>query len=70
MPGVALAGIVAALFYSSFLTNPAGVLQPLLRREHLPRSRNAAGQPRAPVALLPGAARVFSVWRAEVERRR
>ena len=30
MLGVALAGVVAALFYSSFLTNPPGVLQPLL----------------------------------------
>ena len=71
-PVVAARGgaVVAALFFSSFLAFPGGVLEPFRGRRHLPRSRGGAGQPRAPVALLPRPARLLLVRRPDVERGR
>ena len=37
---LAVAAAIAALFYSSFLAAPGGVLEPFSRRRHVPRSRH------------------------------
>ena len=66
--GLAVAAGVAGLFFSSFLTNPAALLEPFravgtyLDRGIAPASHGA------PVALLPRPARLLLVWRVAVER--
>ena len=57
-----------ALFYSSFLADPAGVLEPFRAAgTYLDRGVDPAS-PRAAVALLPRPARLLVVRRPDVER--
>ena len=59
---------IASLFYSSFLTHPRGVLEPLRAAATYVERGVDPAEPRAPVALLPRPPRVVVVRRPGVDR--
>ena len=66
--GVAAAAAVGALFYSSFLANPTGILDPLRAAgTYVDRAVDPTAHVQ-PVALLPGPARLVVVGRLDVDR--
>ena len=65
---LASAAAIAALFYSSFLTEPGGLLEPFRGAGTYLDRGMAPREPRAPVALLPRPAHLHIVRGPEVER--